>query len=177
MPAVVHWFSVTKYGASPISGFFLLHNNTEDSPVYPTQMKHIFEIANSTQGVNAACIADKAPEDQWMCNFAQEAYNYTKSPIFPLNSALDSWQTVCIYAAELPPNFPNQTGTENGVCNGVSAIAKCAGNPENCDYTQMGVMNQYITDFETAMNSSATYSKPGNGAFIHSCHTHCEAQS
>ena len=27
------------------------------------------------------------------------------------------------------------------------------------------------------MGHKATYSKPGNGAFVHSCHTHCEAQS
>ena len=27
------------------------------------------------------------------------------------------------------------------------------------------------------VNGAATYNKPGNGAFIHSCHTHCEAQS
>lgn len=39
-------------------------------------------------------------------------------------------------------------------------------------------MNQYETDFETKMSTlGPTYTKPGNGAFIHSCHTHCEAQS
>ena len=26
------------------------------------------------------------------------------------------------------------------------------------------------------VNGAATYNKPGNGAFVHSCHTHCEAQ-
>ena len=110
--------SVTKYGASAISGFFLLHNTVEDKPVYPTQMKYIFGntafdlvpgrtcmciprwptklrscriclssgLANSTNGVNADCIAAKAEADKWQCNFAQESYAYTKSPTFPLNS-------------------------------------------------------------------------------------------
>lgn len=82
-----------KYKASAISGFFLLHDNVEGKPVYPDEMASIFALANSTHGVNKDCIADKAPKDQWQCNFAQEAYAYTKSPTFPLNSALDSWQT------------------------------------------------------------------------------------
>ena len=38
-------------------------------------------------------------------------------------------------------------------------------------------MNKYITDFDTIMTSTNTYKAEGNGAFIHSCHTHCEAQS
>ena len=37
-------------------------------------------------------------------------------------------------------------------------------------------MNAYQNDFMETMNASQTYSKNGNGAFIHSCHMHCEAQ-
>ena len=96
-----------------------------------------------------------------------------------LNSGLDSWQTNCIYTSALPEKFPNQTGTENGLCAAIVPYQKCSQNPENCNSTQMVVMNQYITDFETiiANESAASYNKAGNGAFIHSCHTHCEAQS
>lgn len=92
--------SVTKYGASAISGFFLLHNTVEDKPVYPTQMKYIFGLANSTNGVNDACIAAKSDEDKWQCNFAQESYAYTKSPTFPLNSALGAGPLAGIAAGE-----------------------------------------------------------------------------
>lgn len=72
--------SVQKYASSAISGFFLLHNTTENKAVYPTEMKNIFELANSTHGVNEGCIAAKEEEDQWECNFAQEAYKYTTQP-------------------------------------------------------------------------------------------------
>jgi hypothetical protein len=41
----------------------------------------------------------------------------------------------------------------------------------------VGAMNTYITDFQSIMTHKVTYTKPGNGAFIHSCHTHCEAQN
>lgn len=169
--------SMTKFKAAAISGFFLLHNTVENKPVYPTQMKYIFALANSTHGVNDACIAAHPPEDQWRCNFAQEAYAHTSSPTFPLNSALDSWQTMCIYTSELPPAFPNQTGIENGICSSAPGWAPCAGDPEKCSAVQTTVMDQYIMDFDAIMASTPTYTKAGNGAFIHSCHTHCEAQS
>ena len=37
-------------------------------------MAEIFKIANSTNGVNADCIASMQPADYWKCNFAEEAY-------------------------------------------------------------------------------------------------------
>ena len=33
-------------------------------------------------------------------------------------------------------------------------------------------MNAYISDFEKIIKATKTYNAPGNGAFIHSCHTH-----
>ena len=64
-------------------------------------------------------------------------YAHTKSPIFPLNSALDSWQTACIYTSELPPLFPNQTGTENGMCAAAPGWSACSGDPEKCTADQV----------------------------------------
>eukprot|EP00966_Prymnesium_polylepis_P099752 2309596-Prymnesium_polylepis.1 len=140
-------------------------------------MRYIFTLSNASGGVNAACIAAKEPEDKWECNFAQAAYAHTAAPIFALNSALDSWQTSCIYASELPTGFPNQSTTDNGECLGLDGWAGCASNPDNCTDAGIGKMNSYIADFGTIMRSAGgTYAKRGNGAFVHSCHTHCEAQ-
>lgn len=41
-------------------------------------------------------------------------------------------------------------------------------NPENCTAAQMMTMNSYEGDFVKAVQSTATYHAPGNGAFIHS---------
>jgi hypothetical protein len=97
-----------KFRAAPMSGFFLLHNTVENKPVYPEEMKYTFSLHNSTHGLNDACISDQADEDKWKCNFAELAYQYTQARTFALNSALDKWQTMCIYAAELVPDFPKQ---------------------------------------------------------------------
>eukprot|EP00462_Mataza_sp_D1_P017136 CAMPEP_0175152716 /NCGR_PEP_ID=MMETSP0087-20121206/19284_1 /TAXON_ID=136419 /ORGANISM="Unknown Unknown, Strain D1" /LENGTH=449 /DNA_ID=CAMNT_0016439211 /DNA_START=148 /DNA_END=1497 /DNA_ORIENTATION=+ len=172
--------NMKKFKSAPISGFFLEHNTVENKPVYATEMQSIFKLANSTQGLNEQCIRSKPADQQWKCNFAQYAYAHTRSDIFPLNSALDSWQTGCIYTSELPPGFPNQTNTDNGICAAAPGWHDCAGDPEKCDQSQIKSMNHYMQDFGAIMQTSeasATYHRPGNGAFIHSCHTHCEAQS
>eukprot|EP01060_Flectonema_neradi_P011738 TRINITY_DN18743_c0_g2_i2.p1 TRINITY_DN18743_c0_g2~~TRINITY_DN18743_c0_g2_i2.p1 ORF type:complete len:219 (+),score=33.33 TRINITY_DN18743_c0_g2_i2:698-1354(+) len=159
-----------------MSGMFLEHNNIENKSVYPDQMKNIFELTNATYGLDPDCIKGM-PGQEWKCNFAQHSYQFTRYPVMVLNSALDAWQTSCIFAAEYPVGFPNQTGFENGNCSAVPTYQKCSKNPESCTADQMTVMNQYITDFENILTVEAnqTYNKPGNGAFIHSCHTHCEA--
>jgi len=168
---------LTTFKAAPISGFFFEHDTVEGQGVYATEMAYIFQLANASMGVNADCIAATPAAQRWRCNFAEKAYEFTSTPILPLNSALDAWQTQCIYASELPPAFPNQSGTENGVCGAAPGWHDCSSDPEKCNSTQVGVMNRYIADFESIMSHKATYTKPGNGAFIHSCHTHCEAQN
>lgn len=170
---------LVKYKAAPISGFFLDHDTVEGKDVYATQMAYIFHLANASGGVNSECIATTPAKEAWKCNFAEKAYEFTSSPIMPLNSALDSWQTGCIYTAELPPSFPNQTGTVNGMCSKVPGWGGCAGYSggcESCTASQIDALNLYIRDFESIISHKATYLRPGNGAFVHSCHTHCEAQ-
>ena len=233
-----------KYRSAPISGFFLDHDNVLGVPVYETMLKNLFEESNATGGVNQHCIAATAAADRWKCNFASGSYAHTQAPIFALNSALDAWQTGCIFTATLDPGFPKttppvralllascvchtwyiqkelqftKTGSgrmdgefiqketafvstaqnldEHGNCANAGADfssaackgkprakcsgpwSKCAGSPEACNSTQIIAMNQYISDFMAAMTQTTTYKKPGNGAFIHSCHTHCEAQT
>ena len=104
-------------------------------PVYEPMMKHLFFVSNSTAGVNQHCIAATPKYDAWKCNFAQNSYAHTQAPIFALNSALDSWQSSCIYTATLDPGFPKTTPPaldEHGNCANAGAdfsSAKCKGKP------------------------------------------------
>ena len=61
-----------KYKAAPISGFFLDHDTIEGKPVYAKQMANIFELANASGGVNAACVAASPRDERWKCNFAEK---------------------------------------------------------------------------------------------------------
>ena len=84
--------SVRKFKSSPVSGFFLQHHDATGAASYPENMKHVFEMQNSTGGVNADCVASLPAEEQWRCIFANYSYAHIKAPIFPLNSAIDAWQ-------------------------------------------------------------------------------------
>ena len=140
-----------------------------------SKIKATFNLANATSGMNQKCIAAKAPEDQWMCNVADESYRRTETNMFLLDSALDSWQASCIYASDYPHGFPNQTTDGNGNCSALSSWAACAKDVEQCNSEQVKALNQYMVDFTTTVQGEAPFRQRGNGAFIVSCYTHCEA--
>jgi len=145
---------------------------TENKPVYPDEMKYVFSMSNATNGVNSDCIADKSDEDKWQCIFGPETYKYIKAPIFVLNSALDSWQTGCIYTSE----YVAANSTQNGACAAAPGWGSCSGNPEDCTTDQIPAMIQYENDFVKAFDVP-TSQAAGNGGFVYSCHTHCAASS
>eukprot|EP00754_Rhynchopus_humris_P014953 Rhum_TRINITY_DN14421_c0_g1::Rhum_TRINITY_DN14421_c0_g1_i5::g.88020::m.88020/K19882/NOTUM; O-palmitoleoyl-L-serine hydrolase len=169
---------LTRVKAAPVSGFFLDHTNVKGVDVYPTQMKYVFEMTNATNGVNSDCIAAMPAGEEWKCNMAPHTYPYIKTPIMVLNSAMDSWQSTCILGSATVPNFPNQTGAENGLCSAVPGYNKCLRDPETeCSAGQVPAVNSYIDSFMASMRAAPTFTKPGNGAFIHSCHLHCESET
>eukprot|EP00929_Paragymnodinium_shiwhaense_P009220 TRINITY_DN113303_c0_g1_i1.p1 TRINITY_DN113303_c0_g1~~TRINITY_DN113303_c0_g1_i1.p1 ORF type:complete len:464 (-),score=47.79 TRINITY_DN113303_c0_g1_i1:219-1436(-) len=163
-----------KFRSVPMSGFFLLHNTVEGKAVYADQMKAIFELANSTAGVDSKCLAAKEESSRWMCNFAEHVYEHIEAPVFLLNSALDQFQSTCIYTSDFPDNYPHTSVNCN--CSAADSRGPCSVNTEACSAKQIESMNQYMVDFDDVMqNAGKTYRKQGNGAFIHSCHTHGEA--
>ena len=86
---------IKRFKAAPVSGFFLMHATASGKLLYPDEMKYVFHMQNSSGGVNAACLESHEPADRWRCIFANESYAHTKTPMFPLNSAVDAWQMVC----------------------------------------------------------------------------------
>jgi len=155
-----------KYGVLPISGFFLDVPNVDQEDVYRQQIINTFWLTNAKEGLNSDCIAARHEEEHWKCNFAEYTYEHIKSRIFPLNSALDGWQTGCIFTV-------NFDGCGNA---GKGDWKNCSYDPGNCTNDQTHTMNTYMHSFMHKMQQYATYKKAGNGSFIHSCHTHCEGQ-
>jgi len=163
--------TVTRYKAIPISGFFLDYNTVENLPVYRDEIKNVFRM--SEPYLNQQCMRYHSPEEQWRCNFASESYRFTQSPIFPINSFYDSWQTGCVLTAEYVPDYSLQ----NGRCGDAFGWHNCSGNPENCTDDQMGPLNSFAQSMVAQFDESQTSSNDGNGGFINSCHDHCEAQN
>eukprot|EP01052_Picozoa_sp_SAG31_P025279 SAG31_NODE_2207_length_6189_cov_5.894253_4_plen_357_part_00 len=172
--------NLKRFKTLGVSGFFLQHNSVEGLAVYQTQMANVMKIQNTTGALNPACLAARPPDRAWECMFAQNSYAVTKVPTFIENSALDMWQMWCIYGAAPIVGFPNASSSTNGNCSAPITDSDgkpwrpCISNPENCTDRQIHRMNDYIDDFISALNSTSTFSAPGNGAFIHSCYDHCD---
>ena len=138
--------SVKKFKSSPVSGFFLLHDDATGTPLYPNEMKYVFNMQNSTGGVNAKCIASLPQAEQWRCIFANYSYAHIEAPIFPLNSAIDAWQMGNIWK-----------GDSSGQCTRAGF--------KTCSASEIADLNSYMATFIADMKRTRTFSKPGNGAY------------
>eukprot|EP00053_Salpingoeca_punica_P010733 m.96143 g.96143 ORF g.96143 m.96143 type:complete len:440 (-) comp15477_c0_seq1:715-2034(-) len=144
--------------AMPISGFFLLHDDGNGNNLYPDQMKNVVAMQNATGGLHQGCVASLPADEQWRCIFANYSYAHTTTPMFVLNSALDSWQLYNIYTVAASfsncsaPYFPD------------------------CSASNIAVLNKYAQDFSRDLQSLSVYSQNGNGAFIDMCFEHCAGE-
>lgn len=147
-----------RFKAAPLSGFFLMHEASTGELVYPNQMKYVFDMQNSSSGVNSNCLASYAsrPLDAWRCIFANESYAHSKTLMFPLGSALDSWQM-------------------RNIWKGDTTCAKS--NFAKCTSEEVGHLNGYLSDFMKDLQASEKFSKAGEGGFVESCLEHCGAQN
>ena len=167
---------LSKYRVAPMSGFFLEHSNYDGNPVYPDMMKSIFEFTNARSSVSGDCLASRPTDSQWECFLPSVAYAHMNSRVFVLNSAIDMYQAECIFG--LRPN----PGAANGLnsCGELHHGSWCLKHPAlgtPCSDSEIRSVNQYIDDFEGALQRSpanATYLRAGNGAYVHSCHSHSE---
>merc|ERR1712151_899055 len=103
--------------------------------IYPNEMKYVFNMQNSSSGVNQACLASYASSlsESWRCIFANESYAHSKTPMFPLNSALDSWQMGNIWKGD----------------------KTCANrNFAKCSAQEIGHLNEYLSDFMTDLQAT-----------------------
>ena len=161
-----------QYFSAPISGYFLDYKSVEGEHVYADQIRTIYTLSNAS--TNAACQASYAPGDDWRCNMAEYVYPFIQANVFVLNSKFDSWQTGCILSAS-----PVTNPTANGNCSSAAGWNACARGIASCTADQITTGVNPFGDYMQASFLSTNKAKSladGNGGFVSSCHTHCEAQ-
>eukprot|EP00928_Gymnodinium_smaydae_P004994 TRINITY_DN11718_c0_g2_i1.p1 TRINITY_DN11718_c0_g2~~TRINITY_DN11718_c0_g2_i1.p1 ORF type:complete len:415 (-),score=66.56 TRINITY_DN11718_c0_g2_i1:105-1349(-) len=92
-----HWADAIKksnpatvVACMPDSGFFL---DEDRAPKYGSKMRNVYHFQQSSPaGLNAACVAAH-PSDPEKCIFAQWTSEHIRTPLFPLQSVYDAWQT------------------------------------------------------------------------------------
>ena len=158
-----------KFGAAPVSGFFLLHDTAQGLNQYPARMEYVYNMMNSSGGVNQRCrAAMTTPSEAWKCIFANYSYAHTVTPMFHLQSSVDAWQMGSIFALD-------EAG--NAACTKpVVAPDGSTRQLENCTKLQRRAVAQYQKDFLADLTSSSAFSRPGNGGFVESCIEHVAAQ-
>lgn len=149
--------SVERYKAAPNSGFFSLHQNSNGESLYPDQMKYVYNMQNSSGGVNANCAAALAgtPDAAWKCIFANFSYAHSDTPMFPLQSSLDSWQMSSIWQ-----------GDKGCVA---SRLA-------NCTADEIRDLEGYRSDMLDDYTRTAKFRRAGEGGFLETCIEHVAAQ-
>merc|ERR1712137_173987 len=144
--------TVVKFKAAPVSGFFLFHRSADSKTLYMNEMKYVFQMQNSSSGVNSACLA--AGHD-WRCIFANYSYSYSRTPMYLLQSSLDSWQMSNILK---PP----------GSC--------ARNNFADCDALQVELLNSYTEAMVMDLQRTDKYNTAGEGGFVETCLEHVAAQ-
>lgn len=159
---------MTKFKATSMSGFFLRHKTVEGLDVYPTQMKYAYLRCRQFDSRRECCVHHIAPRGRPMAvqlcaaRVCAHAGTYVPAQLRARFLAGFRIKRAQRTGGAAQQRWENPTGK----------------NPEKCTEAQMVSMSQYMTDFENTMSTSgSTYVKAGNGAFVHSCHTHCEAQN
>lgn len=148
--------TVMKYKSAPNSGFFSLHVNAAGVALYPDEMKYVYNMQNSSGGVNAGCRQAMAGSSEgWKCIFANYSYAHSTTKMFPLQSALDSWQMGNIWQ-----------GDSDCI---KSKLSKCT--PQ-----EIADLNGYAADLMADYKRTAKWSAAGEGGFVESCLEHVAAQ-
>lgn len=194
--------SLTKYGAIPISGYFLDHVNSLGQQAFQDDMKRIFFLSEAWRnGVSPSCLAahrkkgvralvdhvDSFDHTVWQCNFAPYVAHYIPSsaPFFMLNSKMDWWQLPCILAKKANTSYYDKA------CYGIPPYDQPPLNFENppggwayqwCFVSKQtnadarGFGRSFMTKVTNTPQWNTTNGTFRNGAFIDSCFSHCEGQ-
>jgi O-palmitoleoyl-L-serine hydrolase len=164
-----HFGPEVKFGVAPVSGFFLMHDNAQGVDEYPARMQYVYNMMNSSGGVNQQCRAAQAPGDAWRCIFAHYSYAHTQVPVFPLQSSVDKWQMGSIFAIEKAGN-PDCTRVTALIDGSEHQLVKCT-------ESQRHAVAQYQRDFLSDLQASAAFDRAGNGGYIESCIEHVAGQT
>ena len=163
-----------QYFSAPISGYFLNHQSVSGGYVYGDQIRSIYALSNAS--TNADCQAHYRPTgEDWRCNMAEYVYPFIQANVFVLNSKFDSWQTGCIMTSEPVTSNP----FANGNCSAAPGWSACARGIAACTGDQITAVVAPFGDYmqQSFLNTNKAKSlADGNGGFVNSCHTHCEAQ-
>merc|ERR1719265_938411 len=141
--------SVTKYGAAPMNGWWTTRQGG--------QSKEGVELHNMSSAFVPACREALDEKDQWKCIYTDLAYNYSKTPMFPIQ--LLDHLTLC---REAPGNVSVFESWHTCMFN----------DNEKCDTTGVAILNELVDGMPSDFQNTEKAKKPGAGGFVSTCSRH-----
>ena len=128
--------------------------------IVATQYANVAALQNTTHHTNADCVAHAAPGEENYCFFPQATAPHLRTPMFALNSRIDSWQTKADWFAQAPSGSP---------------WAECAGDITKCQGPQLAAVETFTKTYVDETLAPILDSSSPHGAFIDSCFEHCQS--
>ncbi len=156
--------SVPKFKASPISGWF--------PTVYPVD-SYVFAIENRSlvargtmQEMNATldneCWHAHPPNERRLCFSVNTTFSYNTLPFLVINSVVDWYALTNLWA-------PRALVPEYDACLGIPPLDSSF---QNCATYQLAAVKKRADAIMHLFDLSGQLSRPGNGAFLHTCFEH-----
>lgn len=132
----------------PDAGIFMDLPSITGTYLYTPNYKNIFAMQNVSSSMNSGCIAHYSPlNESWKCFMTQYTLQFVKTPMFIVQSFVDSWEGSHIMGITCDPRVEG-----------------------SCDESTI----EYMDNFRiSTLNAIDDYiSRPGSGAWLCECWTH-----
>ena len=150
---------------------------------YAEQMRELDRFANVSASIAPSCARRFAAGDRWRCLVGLEPLHALPPdiPAFLEQSAFDRWQTACVLGAAA-------SRFELVGCSAAGGWDQCLHFTEPftpagalparirrsaCSKPQLRSLERFQSEFMAELRASHALQRPGYGAFLHGCHSHC----
>ncbi|KAK5812831.1 hypothetical protein PVK06_028273 [Gossypium arboreum] len=149
----------TKVKCISDAGFFLHAQDVSGGKHIEEFYGKVARLHGSVKNLPASCTSRMGARPE-LCFFPQYVVQTMQTPIFFVNSAYDSWQIKNILA----PSAADKS----------KEWKSCKLDLKKCTETQLKIIQDFRTQFLSALNRAGVINSPSKGMFIDSCYAHCQ---
>lgn len=149
----------TKVKCISDAGFFLHAQDVSGGKHIEEFYGKVARLHGSVKNLPASCTSRMGARPE-LCFFPQYVVQTMQTPIFFVNSAYDSWQIKNILA----PSAADKS----------KEWKSCKLDLKKCTAAQLKTIQDFRTQFLSALNRAGVVNSPSKGMFIDSCYAHCQ---
>ena len=162
-----------RFKVAAFSGlFFVPQSSDEARHPFAEQMRSVVRLAaidtpSCQKGPAGSCMIGTAPLEAVPPDI----------PVFVVQTPVDNWQASCILGLDAEVSRSSRiflAGCEHGLWGKCLGWMQGALRANRCTPWQFAQLRAYQRQVSDALIQSPALTRPGSGAFVHSCGNHCE---